>query len=228
MATEALKVLIVDDEKVALKALGRELADQPFKLLLAHGGKEALELLMSNEIAVVAADLMMPIVGGHELLNIVKNDYPDTIRIIFSGASDMIDIKKIISQGDAHTYFTKPFKFAEELKPTLAQSLQRYSEKKAIQSLKKVLLLTLEKIRDGIIVYNSAGDIRYMNPAAKSLLGNQLENIKKYLLYISQKNGNTHAAFPGEGGKELILERIATDIEWESERAAIAYLKKKT
>ncbi len=227
MATEALKVLIVDDEKVALKALERELVDQPFKLLLAHGGKEALELLMSNEIAVFATDLMMPIVGGSELLKIVRNDYPDTIRIIFSGASDMIDIKKIMSQGDAHTYLTKPFKFGEELKPKIAQSLERYREKKAIQSLKKVLFIILEKIRDGIIVFNFAGEIRYINPAGKSLLGNQLENVKKYLLNISQENGNTQVAFSGEGEKELILERIATDIEWDSERAAIAYLRKK-
>jgi len=228
MANEAVKILFVDAEKVALRALERELEDEPFELLLANGGKEALELLMNNEIAVFATALMMPIIGGQELLNIVKNDYPDTIRLIFSGTSDMKKIKKIISQGDANIYLTKPFKFEEELKPKLAQSLEMYEEKNAIKSLKKVLFITLEKIRDGIFVFNSAGEVRYMNPAGKSLLGNQLENIKKYMLNVSQKDGNRQMAFPGEGGVELILELIATNIEWESERANIAYLWKKT
>jgi CheY-like chemotaxis protein len=227
MTTEALKVLFVDDEKVSLRALERELEDESYELLLANSGKEALELLVNNEIAVFATDLMMPIIGGHELLNIVKNDYPDTIRIIFSGTSDMIKIKKIMSQGDADIYITKPFKFEEELKPKLAQCLGLYRDKNAIKSLKKVLFITLEKIQDGIFIFNSAGEIRYMNPAGKSLLGNQLENVKKYLLNISQKNGNTKVAFPGEGEAELILELIATNIEWDSERAHIAYLKKK-
>ena len=126
MANEAVKILFVDAEKVALRALERELEDEPFELLLANGGKEALELLMNNEIAVFATALMMPIIGGQELLNIVKNDYPDTIRLIFSGTSDMKKIKKIISQGDANIYLTKPFKFEEELKPKLAQSLEMY------------------------------------------------------------------------------------------------------
>ena len=159
MTENQFKVLFIDDEKFIVKAIQRELAYEPYELLVVNTSKEALDLLVRNEIAVIAIDLMMPIIGGIELLEIVKKDFPETIRVIFSGAADRSTLHKSIEDGVATAYFIKPFDWAKDVKPKIKELLGYYQLEIKSRSLRNTLIQVMELSTDGFILFSSTGSI---------------------------------------------------------------------
>jgi DNA-binding NtrC family response regulator len=82
---EGCAVLCVDDEPRVLSALERTLRREPYELLRAGGGAEALELLGRHPIKVVVTDERMPGMSGSELLTRVGQIRPSIGRIILTG-----------------------------------------------------------------------------------------------------------------------------------------------
>jgi DNA-binding response OmpR family regulator len=78
-------VLCVDDEPQVLSALGRTLRREPYAVLRARGGGEALDLLERYPVKVVLTDERMPKMTGSELLLEVRKRYPLVGRIILTG-----------------------------------------------------------------------------------------------------------------------------------------------
>ena len=82
--------------------------------------REALDLMEEQRFDVVVSDMRMPVMDGAQLLNEIKDRYPDVIRIILSGYAD----RKLImdSLGVTHQYLSKPCD-AETLKAAVARAL---------------------------------------------------------------------------------------------------------
>jgi UDP-3-O-[3-hydroxymyristoyl] N-acetylglucosamine deacetylase len=78
-------VLVVDDEEGIRKTLNAVLQDEGYQCLTASSGKEALELLESNIPDLVLLDIWMPVMDGLEVLQIIKNRYPDLPVVMISG-----------------------------------------------------------------------------------------------------------------------------------------------
>ena len=78
-------ILCVDDEPQVLSALGRTLRREPYAVLRARGGGEALDLLERYPVKVVLTDERMPRMSGSELLAEVRKRYPLVGRIILTG-----------------------------------------------------------------------------------------------------------------------------------------------
>src|SRR5215831_12509834 len=78
-------VLCVDDEPQVLSALQRTLRREPYEVLRAGGGLEALDLLERFPIKVVVTDERMPTMTGSELLSKVRSLRPEVGRIILTG-----------------------------------------------------------------------------------------------------------------------------------------------
>jgi len=78
-------ILCVDDEPRVLSALERTLRREPYEVLRAAGGDEALELLERHPIKVVVTDERMPGMSGSELLSRVGQIRPSVGRIILTG-----------------------------------------------------------------------------------------------------------------------------------------------
>lgn len=104
------KILFVDDEAPVLKALSRYSRRKSWNVFLAQSGKEALEILKANtDIDVVISDMRMPEMSGSELLIQVRNDYPDCIRILLTGFSDINALESAINDAKIYNYLTKPW-----------------------------------------------------------------------------------------------------------------------
>lgn len=101
-------ILFVDDEKLVLEALRRMLSPRrkQWRLIFATSGAEALEKLADTRVDIIVSDMRMPGMDGVQLLNEVKEHYPDVVRIILSGQSDREAILK--SVGSTHQYLSKP------------------------------------------------------------------------------------------------------------------------
>ena len=115
-----VQVLFVDDEPAMLRALKRSLNDEDFEVYVAEGGEEALRVLSEQPIDVVVSDMRMPGMDGHQLLQRVKKEYPETIRMVLSGQADQNEIFHLLLDGSAKLCIPKPWK-----EKALRETIQR-------------------------------------------------------------------------------------------------------
>jgi response regulator RpfG family c-di-GMP phosphodiesterase len=148
MNKESINVLFVDDEENILNALKRELFNQPYNMFFAKNGNEALKILKENEIAVIITDLNMPEINGLELLYSVKQNYPDTVRIILSAFTDINIVFEAIKTGETHRFISKPWNLEEELIPIINQSIKLYQTFKDNQRLFEQLKLKEKELNE--------------------------------------------------------------------------------
>ena len=119
------RVLLVDDEENVLRALKRLLRKEPYELVTALSGEEALEKLAQEPVHLVISDQRMPGMSGTELLGQVKERSPDTVRVILSGYADMSVVVDSINQGEVYRLLAKPWN-DDELKTVIRQCLEQY------------------------------------------------------------------------------------------------------
>ena len=117
-------LLLVDDEPEILFSL-KGLLRREFELHTAENGVEALEILRQHPIQVIMTDQRMPEMTGVELMGHVKTDYPDAIRIIFTGYADIKAVVNAINNGDLFRYITKPWD-PDELLHLLREAASEY------------------------------------------------------------------------------------------------------
>lgn len=101
-------VLIVDDEPEILFSL-KGLLRRDFELFTAESGDQALEILSQHPIHIVMTDQRMPEMTGAELMGRIKSEYPDAIRMIFTGYADIQAVIEAINKGGLFRYITKPW-----------------------------------------------------------------------------------------------------------------------
>jgi signal transduction histidine kinase/CheY-like chemotaxis protein len=120
------KILVVDDEPDNLDLLYRTFYRE-FKVLRAESGPVALETLAAEgDIAVIISDQRMPSMSGTEFLSLTATQYPDIIRIILTGYTDVEDLVEAINTGKVFKYVTKPWD-DEELKTVVRQAVDTHN-----------------------------------------------------------------------------------------------------
>lgn len=132
-------VLCVDDEENILKALKRVLRKENYKLLTAASGKEGLKILEKNNVHLVLSDQRMPEMSGTDLFSEIKELYPDTIRIILSGYTEISSITDSVNKGHIYKFFLKPWN-DENLKIELRKALDQYDLIQANKALTQTII----------------------------------------------------------------------------------------
>ncbi|MBI5438838.1 MAG: EAL domain-containing protein [Nitrosomonadales bacterium] len=102
-------LLLVDDEENILAALKRLLRRDGYQIFTATSARQGFELLAAHPVGVIVSDQRMPEMCGTEFLGKVKEIYPDTIRIVLSGYTDLQSITNAINQGSIYKFLTKPW-----------------------------------------------------------------------------------------------------------------------
>lgn len=131
-------ILLVDDEANILSALTRLLRPQGYRILRAGSGREGLELLAQNEVGVIVSDQRMPEMTGVEFLQQVKELYPDTVRIVLSGYTELTSITDAINRGAIYKFLTKPWE-DDLLRANIEEAFQRYEMKRENDRLNREL-----------------------------------------------------------------------------------------
>lgn len=120
------KILVVDDEPDNLDLLYRTFYRE-FKVLRAESGPAALNILAKEgDVAVIISDQRMPHMSGTEFLSLTATQYPDIIRIILTGYTDVEDLVDAINSGKVFKYVTKPWDDAE-LKAVVHQAVDTHN-----------------------------------------------------------------------------------------------------
>ncbi len=112
-----MRILVVDDEKdvelLFKQKFRREVKSKKLDLVFAFSGQEALNLLGTDDppkVVYIFSDINMPGMTGLELLDIVKDRYPNIKVSMISAYGDQQNYEKAIQSG-AKEFFTKPIDF---------------------------------------------------------------------------------------------------------------------
>jgi GAF domain-containing protein/class 3 adenylate cyclase len=133
------KILVVDDEPDNLDLLYRTF-HREFRVLRAENGPTALDILAhEGDIAVIISDQRMPMMSGTEFLSLTATQYPDIIRIILTGYTDVEDLVEAINSGKVFKYVTKPWA-DDEMRLVVKQAVDTHNVLKArTQELRRTL-----------------------------------------------------------------------------------------
>ncbi len=135
------RVLFVDDEVLILNSLKRGLMDEPYEKFFATSGEDALRILETHTISVLITDIKMPGMSGLDLLKAVKEPYPDLIKLVLSGYTQLPQVLVTVNQGDIFKFITKPWDLENELKGIIREAIDyhnyRYEIKQAQNALEK-------------------------------------------------------------------------------------------
>ncbi len=115
------RILFVDDQANVLAALRRLLHPyrDEWEMVFVESGEEALARLEAEPFDVLVTDMRMIGMSGSDLLQAVRQRYPEVVRIVLSGHADLMQIERAL--GSAHQYLSKPCD-AETLRATLARA----------------------------------------------------------------------------------------------------------
>ncbi len=124
---EKRTILFVDDEVRLLRSIERGLIEQPYHLLFAESGEQALRILAKNQVHVLVTDMRMPEMTGLELLKTVKERYPQIVRIVLSGYTQVSMLLAAINQGEIFRFITKPWRMEEDFIPAIREAVENYN-----------------------------------------------------------------------------------------------------
>jgi len=129
-APEARTLLLVDDDRFMLGVLNDMLVGQPYRVLNACSGEEALDMLDHEAVEVILCDQAMPGMRGTEVLAHAAQRYPKTVRLMLSGQPDLSEIEAAIASGVADDHYIKPLG-ARMLRERIDQAFRLQSQRAA-------------------------------------------------------------------------------------------------
>lgn len=124
---DKINVLYVDDEEHNLFSFKANFRIK-YNVYTAISGKAALDLLKNTNISVIITDQRMPEMTGVAFLEQVCELYPDTIRILLTGYTDMSAVIDAVNKGKIFHYLSKPWN-EDELNETIERASEIYSQK---------------------------------------------------------------------------------------------------
>jgi len=123
-------LLLVDDDRFMLGVLNDMLTGEPYRVLSACSGEEALDVLAHEAVDVILCDQAMPGMRGTEVLAEAAQRYPKTVRLMLSGQPDLGEIEAAIAAGVADGHYIKPMG-ARVLREQLGQAFRLQSRRAA-------------------------------------------------------------------------------------------------
>lgn len=168
------RILCVDDEPNILQAMERQFHKR-FEICTAVGPRLALQALSEQgPFAVVVSDLRMPEMDGVQLLARVREEYPDTVRVMLTGHADLEAAAAAVNQGRIFQFLTKPCRI-ETLTMVLNAALEQH---RLITAERELIEQTL---RGSIAVMTEI--LSLVNPTAYS----RAQRIRRYVVHMAER-----------------------------------------
>jgi len=175
--SDAVKIIVVDDERDIREGIERILKRMGFAVLTASQGTEALEILQKETVSIAILDLKMPGMDGMELRARIQEIDDKIIVIIITGYATIETAIEAMKQG-VYDFIPKPFE-PEHLRIVVNRAheklrLTQEAEKLQAERERTLLDLDMEKSRvrtiieslpTAVVVTNTVGEVVLMNPA---------------------------------------------------------------
>ena len=119
------KILMVDDEVSVLNSLKRCLRTEPYEILTAQSGAEAIELLHEHQVSLIITDINMPVMDGIDLICSANAISPYSVKMVLSAYADLELVMDAINRGHVWRYLVKPWQ-PEDIRMTIANAVDYY------------------------------------------------------------------------------------------------------
>jgi len=129
-----LKVLYVEDEEFTRQQMSKLLKRRVGKVIVAENGKEGLELYNQHKPDIIIADLIMPVMGGLEMIKNIREVDQESFIVITTASGDPDSILRTVNVG-INKYLIKPLDADK-----LTAVLEDISSIKTIQSKSDVVI----------------------------------------------------------------------------------------
>lgn len=117
-------LLIIDDEVDITKALVRQFR-RKYNVISTTDASEALKIMENEKIQVVLSDQRMPGMTGVDFFAQIKDKYPDALKLILTGYSDIEAVIGAINEGQVFRYVKKPWN-PDELETIIREAFEKY------------------------------------------------------------------------------------------------------
>jgi PAS domain S-box-containing protein len=168
-------VLVVDDNAMNRDMLSRRLERKGYAVGIAEGGEQALEILQKRRYDVVLLDWMMPGLSGIDVLKRIREQW-STIElpvIMATAKSEADDIVEAL-RAEANDYVTKPLNF-DVVHARIRTQLNLVDAHRDLMASERRYRALLENTGDLIVQFAPNGQILYVSPASRTLLGYEPE-----------------------------------------------------
>lgn len=152
------RILYVDDDAANLTVMKAACAAE-FDVVTATSGAAALEILTSQEVAVVLADQRMPGMTGVDVLEHVRTESPATVRVLVTAYSDIHEAAAAINRAHVHRYLRKPWQ-PEELRTLLRDALEVHRTHERLRELERRFMETERVYALGVVAASIAHEVR--------------------------------------------------------------------
>jgi putative nucleotidyltransferase with HDIG domain len=146
-ASPKMTVLFVDDEVNILSSLKRLFHPCGYRIFTAEGGRQALEIMDRESVDLVISDMRMPEMNGAQFLAQVNERWPQTVRILLTGHSEIRDTIDAINQGHIYRYIAKPWE-DNDIVLSVKQALHQKQLELANQRLEALTHKQNEELKD--------------------------------------------------------------------------------
>lgn len=157
------RLLVVDDEKMALENLEHVLRKEGYDVVGTQSGPTTLKLLEKEEFSVVLADLRMPKVDGMEILKRCRELYPNSEVIIITGYATIDSAIEAMKKGAYH-YITKPYRL-DEVRRIVAEAVEKTRLRKEVLQLRN----HLEHLQGRVKIVSQSFKIKTLLGVAKQV-----------------------------------------------------------
>lgn len=181
-------VLFVDDEENILRSIKRAVIDESYISYFAGSGVEALKIMEEHEINVLVTDMRMPGMDGLQLLKIVKEKYPNIVKIVLSGFTQLSQVLATINQADIFNFIAKPWDMESELKYVIDKAIEHCR-------LKKVEIQFQEKLENRNTIYQTMLKKMETTSAIRAKQIQQIKRISNLLIESVDKVANGESRF---------------------------------
>jgi len=123
VTNQQINILIVDDEKAVADILKDCISDKERTVDVCYDGLEGIEHIQNNFYDLIIVDLVMPKVGGLDVLKYAKKTNPDVLVIIITGYASLETAIMAVKEG-AYDYIRKPCKL-EEIKIAVNNAIDK-------------------------------------------------------------------------------------------------------
>jgi len=121
---DSITVLTIDDNDTIRLSISSFLEDLGYNVIDANSGESGIEIIKNNHVDVVLTDALMPGISGIEVLEFVKNNFPELPVIIISGAGEIKYAIEALRSG-AWNYITKPIEDLSFLSYSIEEVLKK-------------------------------------------------------------------------------------------------------
>ncbi|HAD97579.1 MAG TPA: hybrid sensor histidine kinase/response regulator [Cryomorphaceae bacterium] len=158
-----IKVLYLDDEDNNLRSF-KAAFRREYDIYTANTSEQAYEVIKSVRPQVIFSDQRMPVTTGVDFFNAVRQIFPDPVRILITGYTDINDIIEAINKGHIYRYITKPWN-EHEIRVAIDNAYDLYLTRRKLEN----KVEELEKINHELsrFIYSASHDLRA--PLATSL-----------------------------------------------------------